>query len=161
MFKKKVTEYPILKQPDFDKQFVLHCDASGYALGAVLAQVEYNCSNYYSYDYVVAYASRVLKNAELNYAITQKECLAWVWGIKYFHNYLYGVNFIVETDHIALSWLNHSSLKNGQLARWAISLSDYNFEIEYRMGILHGNVDTLSRPVLSAIASVEVETAVD
>jgi hypothetical protein len=102
-----------------------------------------------------------LKNAELNYAITQKECLAWVWGIKYFHNYLYGVNFIVETDHIALSWLNHSSLKNGQLARWAISLSDYNFEIEYRMGILHGNVDTLSRPVLSAIASVEVETAVD
>ena len=161
LLKKKVTEYPILKQPDFDKQFVLHCDASGYALGAVLAQVEYNCSNVYSYDYVVAYASRVLKNAELNYAITHKECLALVWGIKYFHNYLYGVKFVVITDHIALSWLNHSSIKNGQLARWAISLSDYNFEIKYRMGKLHGNVDTLSRPVLSAIASVEIETAVD
>jgi hypothetical protein len=84
--------------------------------------------------------------------------LALVWGIKYFHNY--GVKFVVITDHIALSWLNHSSIKNGLLSRLAISLSVYNFEIKYRMGKLHGNVDTLSRPVLSAISSVEVETAV-
>ncbi len=70
-------------------------------------------------DWVVAYGSRLLKGAEMNYGITQKECLAIVWGIKYFHTYLYGTKFTVVTDHIALSWSNHTPVQNGRLARWA------------------------------------------
>ena len=44
--KKKVTEYPILQQPDFSKRFVLHCDASGYALGVILTQLDHDNQNY-------------------------------------------------------------------------------------------------------------------
>jgi hypothetical protein len=75
--------------------------------------------------------------------------LAIVWGIKYFHTYLYGTKF---TDHIALSWLNHTPIQNGRLARWAMYLQEYDFNIVYRKGKHHGNVDAVSRPVLTAIA---------
>ena len=54
------------------------------------------------------------------------------------------------TDHIALSWLNNTSPQNGRLARWAMYLQEYNFDIVYRQGHLHSNFDALSRPVLAA-----------
>jgi hypothetical protein len=111
-----------------------------------------NNNNYFAMDWVVAYRSRLLKGAEMNYGITQKECLAIVWGIKYFHTYLYGTKFTVVTDQIALSWLNHTPVQNGRLARWAIYLQEYDFNIVYRKGKHHGNVDAVSRPVLTAIA---------
>ena len=149
LLKKKVTEAPILQQPDFRKQFVLHCDASGYALGVILTQVTPTEANYFCKDWVVSYGSRLLKGAELNYGITQKECLAIVWGIKHYHTYLYGTKFIVVTDHIALSWLNHTPTQNGRLARWAMYLQEYTFDVVYRKGKLHANVDALSRPVLA------------
>ena len=131
---------------------MLHCDSSGYAIGVVLTQLDIDDTDYLNMDWVVAYGSRLLKAAELNYAITQKECLAIVWGIKYFHTYLYGIKFTVVTDHIALSWLNHTSVQNGRLARWAMYLQEYNFDIVYRKGKQHGNVDAVSRPVLTAVA---------
>ncbi len=92
----------------------------------------------------------MLKGTEVNYGITQKECLAIVWGIKQFHTYLYGIHFVFVTDHIALSWLNHTSPQNGRLARWTMYLQEYTFDIVYRKGHLHTNVDAVSRPVLAA-----------
>ena len=152
--KMKLTEYPILRQPNFSKKFVLHCDASGFALGVILTQLTDDNNNYLATDWVVAYGSRLLKDAELNYGITQKECLAIVWGIKHFHTYLYGVKFTVVTDHIALSWLNHTPVQNGRLARWAMYLQEYDFDIVYRKGKKHGNVDAISRPVLTATVEI-------
>jgi hypothetical protein len=72
-----------------------------------------------------------MKGAELNYGITQKECLAIVWGVKQFHTYFYGTKFVLVTDHITLSWLNNTSPQNGRLARWAMYLQEYNFDIVY------------------------------
>jgi hypothetical protein len=69
--------------------------------------------------------------------------------VKQFHTYLYGIQFVVITDHIALSWLNHTPPQNGRLARWAMYLQEYQFDVVYRKGTLHSNVDAISRPVLT------------
>jgi hypothetical protein len=103
---------PILRHPDFTKQFILNTDASGFALGAVLAQI---CDD--GLEYVVAYASRMLKNAELNYGITEKECLGVVWAIRHFRIYVFGTRFQVVTDHVALLWLMSISEPTGRLAK--------------------------------------------
>ena len=99
-----------------------------------------------------AYASRVLKPAEIHYGITEKECLAIVWAIKHFEVYLEGINFTVITDHAALTWLKSIPEKQQKLARWACYIQRFSLTIENRKGSKHANVDALSRPVLAAKA---------
>src|SRR5215471_6787003 len=96
--KQKLIEAPIVRYPDFTKPFFLYTDASGTGLGAVLSQKDAQ------EEYVIAYASRTLSAAERNYGITEQECLAVIWGIKYFRHYLYGSKFTIITDHSALKW---------------------------------------------------------
>ena len=145
-----LTEYPILRHPDMSKPFMLHTDASGYAIGAILSQKDGDD------EYVCAYESRILKGAELHYGITEKECLAVVFGIKKFRVYLHGQHFEVITDHSALNWLMSIADPQSRLARWAIILQAYDFKITHKAGKAHTNVDALSRPVLPSILSTRV-----
>lgn len=69
-----------------------------------------------------------------------------VWAIKQFRIYVYGTRFKVVTDHSALMWMGDPVAR---LARWAIYLQAYDFEIIHLKGLIHSNSDTLSRPVLS------------
>ncbi len=109
--------YPVLRQPDVTRPFTVHTDASGYALAAILAQHDDN-----NQEYVCHYASRLLKNAEIHYGISEKECLAIVYAIRQFRIYLHGVYFTVVTDHNALVWLMSVRDPTGKLARWSIYL---------------------------------------
>jgi hypothetical protein len=136
--------YPVLRQPDVRRPFSVYTDASGYALGAILVQHDDN-----NQEYVCHYASRLLKNAEIHYGISEKECLAIVYAIRRFRIYLHGVHFTVVTDHNASVWLMSVRDPTGKLARWSIYLQPYDYTIIHRQGNKHSNVDTLSRPVLS------------
>lgn len=84
-------------------------NASGTELGTILAQVTENKK-----EYAVVYASRSLMGAEKNYHVTKLECLAVVWGIKHFHQYLGTTHFYLVTDHSALKWLKTTELKGRQ-----------------------------------------------
>jgi hypothetical protein len=141
--KSKLVDYPILRQPDFSSRFILYTDASLYALGAILSQKDKESGK----EYVCCYVSRTLRGAELIYGITEKECLAIIWGVKQFDVYLSGVEFDIVTDHSALTWLNKSTIKNKRLIRWGVYLMAYKFNIIYRKGRVHQNADALSRPV--------------
>lgn len=140
----KLTSYPVLRQPDFNRTFIVICDASNCAIGAVLAQ-----KDDHKKEYVCSFASRILKGAECHYGITEKECLAVIWAIKHFRVYLYGTRFTVVTDHSALTWLIKIKEPSGRLARWSIYLQAFQFDIVYRKGVSHANANALSRPALS------------
>ena len=91
----------------------MYTDASGYAYGGTLAQKTED-----NKEYVVGYFSRLFKGAELNYTITEKECMAVVICVKYWHIYLYGKEFTIITDHSALKWILTIKDPQGRKARW-------------------------------------------
>ena len=98
----------------------------------------------------IAFASRSLSPSERNYAQIEKEALSLIFGVKKFHQYLYGRKFLLVTDHKPL--LAILGLKNGipplaaaRLQQWAVLLSAYQYEIQFKPTATHANVDGLSR----------------
>ena len=137
--KTKLTTAPILAFPKFDVQFTLTTDASNHGLGAILSQ------KYEGKEYVVAYASRVLHKAELNYSTIEKEALALVWAVGHFRPYLFGRSFVLITDHCPLTWLKTIKEPRGRLARWLLYLSEFDWSIQHKPGRQNTNADALSR----------------
>lgn len=124
--KQLLTEAPILAFPDFNKTFILYTDASGFSISYILGQKDAK-----GRETVVAYGGRALRPAERNWSISDRECLALVEGIKHYRIYLANKKFQVFTDHSAITFVK--KLKevetNSRLARWAIFLQGYQFDI--------------------------------
>nr|GEU73499.1 reverse transcriptase domain-containing protein [Tanacetum cinerariifolium] len=97
--KRKLTEAPILIVPDWDMPFELMCDASDFAIGAVLGQRQEK------HFRPIHYASKTMTEAEPNYTTTEKEMLAVVYAFEKFRSYLIMNKIIVYTDHSALKYL--------------------------------------------------------
>ena len=127
---------------------LLIVDASPIGLGAILVQV-----NPMDEDDVriIAYASRSLSDVERRYSQLEKECLAMVYGCEKFHVYVYGREFLIDTDAKALAYIFNNPVRKTpvRIERWSLRLMPYNFKIRHRPGI--GNpADYLSRqPVFS------------
>ena len=102
--KNKLADSPILHLPDLTKTFILRSDASEYGIGAVLLQ------EHDGEVFPVAYASKKLKDAQRAYSVMEKECLAIVWAIQRFEPFLYGREFVIQTDHQPLSCLKKSKI---------------------------------------------------
>jgi hypothetical protein len=83
-------------------------------------------------------------SAQRNYTVTEQETLAVLFGIEKFRPYVEGSKFRVITDHHSLLWLKNLKNPSGRLCRWAISLSQYDFNIEHRKGSLNVVADALS-----------------
>ena len=99
---------------------------------------------------LVADVSKTLTDTQCHYSQIQKEALAVIYGPKKFHQFLYGRNFILIVDHKPLvTLLGHTigmpTLAANWLARWTLTLSQYNYRIEYRKTADHLNADALSR----------------
>jgi len=138
--KSYVINPPILLLPDFKKQFILQTDASDTGIGAILMQ-----ENDQGEKHPVAFASRKLLPRETRYATIERECLAIVWGVQKFESYLYGKQFILETDHHPLQYLGSTESKNGRLTRWAMTLQPFRFTIRAIKGKENVGADFLSR----------------
>ena len=146
--KRILTTYPVLRLPDPNKEFILKTDASIIGRGAILCQTDDNGN-----EYVIWYISKLNNKHEQNYSISELECLAIVWAVCYFRQYLYGRKFTIITDHLALKWLLTIKNPNARLTRWSLLLQTFDFEILHRAGKKMSDVDCLSRPVLSTIIS--------
>lgn len=138
--KTALTTSPVLKQADYESPFTIKTDASNYAIGAALIQGEG------PQEHPIEYASRLLTAPERNYTVTEKEALAIVWAISRFRGYIEGSKFLTITDHQPLKWLLNLKSPTGRLARWALQLQPYNFEIKYSPGKSNVIADSLSRP---------------
>jgi hypothetical protein len=99
--------------------------------------------------YLVYFYSRTLNTAERNYSVSENECLGVVDAIKRFRGFIEYTHFSVETDHQALCWLKRIKESTGRLARWALELQGYDFDVVYKSGSQNRPADALSRaPVL-------------
>uniref|UniRef100_A0A0A9Z8Q1 RNA-directed DNA polymerase n=2 Tax=Lygus hesperus TaxID=30085 RepID=A0A0A9Z8Q1_LYGHE len=147
--KSALTSTPILARPNFDLPFTLQTDASQHGIGSALVQFQDG------QERVITYSSRTLTAAERNYSVTEKECLAVIYGIEKNRQYLEGSEFTVITDHSCLKWLLELKDPIGRLARWTLRLQPYKYKVEYRKGKLNSVADALSRiPAQANITSV-------
>ncbi|GJV29300.1 reverse transcriptase domain-containing protein [Tanacetum coccineum] len=137
--KKKLTEAPILIAPDWDQPFELMCDASDYAIGAVLGQrIE-------KHFRPIHYASKTMTEAESNYTTTEKEMLAVVYAFEKFWSYLIMNKSIVYTDHSALKYLFAKKDAKARLLRWVLLLQEFDFKVVDTKGAENLAADHLSR----------------
>ena len=129
---------------DASKASRVKCDASHSGLGACLKQeVEPNVWA------PIAFASRFLNSAEINYSTNELELLAIVWSCEHFRTYLLGKRFVILTDHKAIiSSLNETygnKSYQSRLSRWADRLIPFDYQIEHIPGSSLGIVDYMSR----------------
>ncbi|GKD67856.1 reverse transcriptase domain-containing protein, partial [Tanacetum coccineum] len=137
--KKKLTESPILIDPDWDHPFELMCDASDYAIGSVLGQrIE-------KHFRPIHYASKTMTEAESNYTTTEKEMLAVVYAFEKFRSYLIMNKSIVYTDHSALKYLFAKKDAKARLLRWVLLLQEFDFKVIDTKGAENYAADHLSR----------------
>lgn len=137
--KKCISSNPILQMPDFSKMFILQTDASEDGLGAALTQ------EFAGKHHPVMYASKKLLPREKKYSTIERECLALVWAIRKFMTYLYGREFVVQTDHQPLVYINHAKYSNNRVMRWALFLQNFRFRVIAVAGKDNVLADYLSR----------------
>ncbi|CAB0031471.1 unnamed protein product [Trichogramma brassicae] len=120
-------------------------DASDFAVGGILSQGKIGN------DLPIAYTSRSLTDAEVNYSTIEKELLGIVNAVQQFRPYLYGRKFQIVTDHKPLLWLHNLKSPTSRLARWRERLHDFDYEMIHKPGRKNANADALSRnPVTSS-----------
>ena len=151
-----LTTAPVLLIPDPSKAFTVTTDASDFAVGAVLSQDQGQG------DQPVAFESRKLSPAELNYPVHEKELLAIVHALRLWKTYLEGQRFTVITDHASLEYIKTQHNLSRRQARWLETLQSFDFEVRYRPGKTNVVADALSRQShLAAISTLTTQLTKD
>jgi hypothetical protein len=143
---------PVLVLPRRGRLFKVRCDWSKKGIGGVLLQEDETGA-----ERVVAYGSRSCNGAESRYSSFEGELLAAVYFVRLWRQYLYGERkFVLESDHQPLRWILTNTKLTGKLARWALMLSEFDFEVVHKPDI-DNEMDCLSRfPAVSSIDSTGV-----
>ena len=137
--KDRLTKSPILRLPDFEKDFMVQTDASDVGIGVVLLQ------EFEDGIFPIAYASKKLLPREKNYSVIERECLGIVYAVKKFQSYLYGKPFVIQTDHKPLVYIHKCKIESARIMRWALFLQNYKFRVEAIKGQDNVGADYLSR----------------
>ena len=141
--KSKLIQSPILHLPVLNQQFTLRTDASDTGVGAVLLQ------DFDSEKFPIAFASKKLTKCQKAYSVMERECLAVIWAVRKFEPYLYGREFILETDHQPLRCIQKSIVANGRIMRWALALQPYRYRIVSIKGQDNVGADYMSRCIVA------------
>ena len=143
--------------PNWNHDLIVQTDASSKGLGAVLSQIGPD-----NKEHPVGYASRAQQPPKSKWTTREQELLAVIWACETFYRYLWGRKLFIQTDHANLHWLQAVSTQKRRLARWAMRLAEYDFELQHPSGKNNGNADALSRcPITSCATSTESTCPLD
>ncbi|KAL2224635.1 UNVERIFIED_CONTAM: Transposon Ty3-G Gag-Pol polyprotein [Sesamum indicum] len=142
--KKRLTSNPILVLPSGSGGYIVYTDASKQRLGCVLMQNEK----------VIAYASRQLRNHELNYHTHDLELATIVHALKIWRHYLYGEKIQILTDHKSLKYILAQKELNLRQRRWIELLKDYDCTIEFHLRKANVVADALRRKSSNTLANL-------
>ena len=134
-----LVQAPIMAAPEWDQGFEMMCDASDFAMGAVLGQRKDKIFR------AIYYARRTLNEAQENYSTTEKNMLAIVFACEKFRPYILGSHIIVHTDHAAIKYLMLKNEAKPRLIRWMLLLQEFDMEIKDKRGCDNVIADHLSR----------------
>ena len=137
--KQAMSSAPVLVLPDPKLPFVVHTDASGYAVGAVLQQDQGKGLQ------PVAFLSKKMLDAETRYPVHEQELLAIIHALSSWRHYLSGAKFTVRTDHKSLQFFKTQPQLSGRQSRWKDVIANFDFDIEYVDGKSNVVADGLSR----------------
>jgi hypothetical protein len=121
LLKKKITEQPILVLQDFKKTFQVKCDASGFAIGAVLSQE----------DRPIEYFSENLNEVKLKYSTYDKEFCAIIQALKKWRYYLIPKEFVLYSDNHALQFVTRQEKLNQRHVKWVEYMQNFTFVIKH------------------------------
>jgi hypothetical protein len=128
-----------MQPPDWNLPFEIMCDASDYAVGAVLGQRKEGKVH------AIYYASKTLNEAQVNYATTKKELLVVMFAFEKFRSYIVNSKVIVYTDHTVIKYLLSKKDAKPCLIRWILLLQEIDMEIRDKKGSDNVVADHLSR----------------
>ena len=149
----KLIEAPIIAKPDWNKGFEIMCDASDYAMGAVLG---HRTDKMFKPIY---YASKTCNEAQENYSTTEKEMLAIVFACEKFRPYILGSHVIIHTDHAVIKYLMAKKEAKPRLIKWVLLLQEFDLEIKDKKGCDNVIADHLSRVEKPTVQEEEKEIA--
>jgi len=138
-FKECLINASILAIPIDGGSFVLDTDAINYSTGCVLQQMQNDELK------VIGYSNKTFMDAELRYCTTHCKLVAIIYGMKYYWHFQLGFPFVLRTDHAALTHLLQAAHPVAQSAPYLDTLAEYQFTVQYQLGLVHRNADALSR----------------
>ena len=142
-----------MAKPDWNKEFEIMCDASDYAMGAVLGQKDDKMFR------AIYYFSKTFNEAQENYSTTEKEMLAMVFACEKFRPYILGSHVIIHTDHDEIQYLMAKKEAKPRLIRWVLLLQEFDLEIKDKKGCDNVITDHLSRVEKTTVKEEEMEVA--
>jgi hypothetical protein len=128
-----------MKPPDWSLPLEIMCDASDFAVGAVLGQ------HVGKLLHVIYYASKTLMDAQVNYTTIEKELLAVVFALDKFQSYLLGSKVIIYSNHVALQHLLAKKETKPWLIQWILLLQEFDIEIQDKKSTENVVTNHLSR----------------
>ena len=149
--KSRLVEAPIMAKPDWNREFKIMCDASDFAMGAVLGQKAEKVFK------AIYYTNKTFNEAQENYSTTEKEMLAIVFAYEKFRPYILGSHVIIHTDHASIKYLMAKKEAKPRLIRWVLLLQEFDLEIKDKKGSDNVIANHLSRVEKLAVQEEERE----
>ncbi|XP_023028732.2 retrovirus-related Pol polyprotein from transposon 17.6 [Leptinotarsa decemlineata] len=147
----------MLKHPRMEQPFYIQTDASGFAVGGCLFQIntETGDKNY------VGFTSKILRGPQLKYTVTEKEAYAILHALKEWRVFVLGRQLTIITDHRALSFIRSCRLLNSRLTRWILYFQEYDLKVVYCKGTDNIIADTISRFPVKREEEIEIPESVN